>query len=256
MKKSHSEVIIVALLTLLMTFMEMTALPAAIFCDILFLGYRADILLNKLGKLTFSFIDDGKLGFVEGMMENCRKTERERMTNGESFFTNDPQLMEDKKNARILCSRFNSSPEDESLRKALLKQLFGHCGERIAIKPPFHCDYGYNIFAGDDLFINFDCVFLDAAPIRIGEHCMIGPKTCVYAIGHPLDAESRREKIGIPKPVTIGDNVWIGGGVTILPGVSIGDSTVIAAASVVTKSFPDHVVIAGNPAKIIKNIEE
>ncbi len=85
---------------------------------------------------------------------------------------------------------------------------------------------------------------------------MIGPKTCVYAIGHPLDAESRREKIGIPKPVTIGDNVWIGGGVTILPGVSIGDSTVIAAASVVTKSFPDHVVIAGNPAKIIKNIEE
>ena len=164
-------------------------------------------------------------------MENCRKTERERMTNGESFFTNDPQLMEDKKNARILCSRFNSSPEDESLRKALLKQLFGHCGERIAIKPPFHCDYGYNIFAGDDL-------------------------TCIYAIGHPLDAESRREKIGIPKPVTIGDNVWIGGGVTILPGVSIGDSTVIAAASVVTKSFPDHVVIAGNPAKIIKNIEE
>lgn len=189
-------------------------------------------------------------------MENCRKTERERMTNGESFFTNDPQLMEDKKNARILCSRFNSSPEDESLRKALLKQLFGHCGERIAIKPPFHCDYGYNIFAGDDLFINFDCVFLDAAPIRIGEHCMIGPKTCIYAIGHPLNAESRREKIGIPKPVTIGDNVWIGGGVTILPGVSIGDSTVIAAASVVTKSFPDHVVIAGNPAKIIKNIEE
>jgi maltose O-acetyltransferase len=202
------------------------------------------------------FIDHGKLGFVEGMMENCRKTERERMTNGESFFTNNPQLMEDKKNARILCSRFNSSPEDESLRKALLKQLFGHCGERIAIKPPFHCDYGYNIFAGDDLFINFDCVFLDAAPIRIGEHCMIGPKTCIYAIGHPLDAESRREKIGIPKPVTIGDNVWIGGGVTILPGVSIGDSTVIAAASVVTKSFPDHVVIAGNPAKIIKNIEE
>jgi maltose O-acetyltransferase len=214
------------------------------------------VIASYIGKLYFSFIDDGKLGFVEGMMENCRKTERERMTNGESFFTNDPQLMEDKKNARILCSRFNSSPEDESLRKALLKQLFGHCGERIAIKPPFHCDYGYNIFAGDDLFINFDCVFLDAAPIRIGEHCMIGPKTCIYAIGHPLDAESRREKIGIPKPVTIGDNVWIGGGVTILPGVSIGDSTVIAAASVVTKSFPDHVVIAGNPAKIIKNIEE
>lgn len=185
-----------------------------------------------------------------------KKTEREKMTNGEPFFTNDPQLMENKKNARILCSRFNDTPEDESLRITLLKELLGGCGDGIFVKPPFHCDYGYNIFVGDDFFMNFDCVFLDAAPIRIGSHCMIGPKTCIYAIGHPLDAGSRREKIGIPKPVMIGDNVWIGGGVTILPGVSIGDNTVIAAASVVTKSFPDNVVIAGNPARIIKHIEE
>lgn len=185
-----------------------------------------------------------------------RKTEREKMTNEEPFFTNDPQLMEDKQNARILCTRFNNSPEDEPLRRSLLKELFGHCGDQIAIKPPFHCDYGYNIFLGEDFFMNFDCVFLDAAPIRIGAHCMIGPKTCIYAIGHPLDAESRDRKIGIPKSVTIGDHVWIGGGVTILPGVSIGDHTVIAAASVVTKSFPDHVVIAGNPARIIKQIED
>ena len=189
-------------------------------------------------------------------MENTRKTEREKMTNGEPFFTNDPQLMEDKKNARILCSQFNNSPEDEALRRALLKKLLGRCGDSIAVKPPFRCDYGYNIFVGEDFFMNFDCVFLDAAPIRIGAHCMIGPKTCIYAIGHPLDAAARREKIGLPEPVTIGDNVWIGGGVTILPGVSIGDNTVIAAASVVTKSFPDHVVIAGNPARIIRQIEE
>ena len=184
-----------------------------------------------------------------------KRTEREKMTNGEPFFTNDPQLMEDKKNARILCSRFNDSPEDESLRREMLKELLGDCGERIAVKPPFHCDYGYNIFVGDDFFLNFDCIFLDAAPIRIGKHCMIGPKTCIYAIGHSLDAESRKEKIGIPEPVVIGDNVWIGGGVTILPGVTIGDNTVIAAASVVTRSFPDHVLIAGNPARIIKHIE-
>ncbi|HAE16531.1 MAG TPA: maltose O-acetyltransferase [Erysipelotrichaceae bacterium] len=189
-------------------------------------------------------------------MENNKKTEREKMTDGEPFFTNDPQLMEDKKNARILCSRLNSSPEDESLRHELMKELLGSCGDKITVKPPFHCDYGYNIFVGDDLFLNFDCIFLDAAPIRIGAHCMIGPKTCIYAIGHPLDAESRQKKIGIPKPVTIGDNVWIGGGVTILAGVSIGDNTVIGAGSVVTKSFPDHVVIAGNPARIIKHIED
>ena len=104
--------------------------------------------------------------------------------------------------------------------------------------------------------MNFDCVFLDAAPIRIGTNCMIGPKTCIYAIGHPLDAEGRRKKIGIPKPVNIGDNVWIGGGVTILPGVAIGNNTVVAAASVVTKSFPEDVVVAGNPARIIKHLKE
>ena len=182
------------------------------------------------------------------------KTEREKMTNAEPFLTNDPQLMEDKKNARLLCSRFNHSPEDEALRKSLLKELLGGCGEEIAVKPPFRCDYGYNIFVGEDFFMNFDCVFLDAAPISIGAHCMIGPKTCIYAIGHPLDAESRRKKIGIPKPVTIGDNVWIGGGVTILPGVTIGDNTVVAAASVVTKSFPGNVVVAGNPARIIREL--
>ena len=149
----------------------------------------------------------------------------------------------------------NMEPELQAEREKLLREILGKTKEGyLCIESPFHCDYGYNIFVGEDFFMNFDCVFLDAAPIRIGAHCMIGPKTCIYAIGHPLDAESRRKKIGIPKPVTIGDNVWIGGGVTILPGVTIGDNTVVAAASVVTKSFPGNVVVAGNPARIIREL--
>ncbi len=181
-------------------------------------------------------------------------TEREKMTNGEPFLTNDPQLMKDKKAARELMALYNNSLEDETNRKKLLKTLFGHCGEEVFIKPPFHCDYGYNIFIGENFFANFDCIFLDAAPIVIGDNCMIGPKTCIYAIEHPLDVESRKKHIGIPKSVVIGDNVWIGGGVTILPGVSIGNNTVIAAAAVVTKSFPDNVLVAGNPARVIKKL--
>ena len=183
------------------------------------------------------------------------KTEREKMTAGEPFWTNDPQLMEDKKRARRLAEQYNRSSEEEpELRQKLLREIFGRCGEKIFIKPPFHCDYGYNILIGENFFANFDCVFLDAATITIGDNCLIGPKTCIYAIGHPMDAEERKKGIGVPKPVRIGDNVWIGGGVTIFPGVTIGDNTVIGAGSVVTRSFPGDVVIAGNPAKIIRSL--
>lgn len=181
-------------------------------------------------------------------------TEREKMTAGLPFFTGDPQLMEDKKHARQLAEEFNHSPEEPELRTALLNRLFGSCGEGAFIKPPFHCDYGYNIHIGEHFFANFDCVFLDAAPITIGNNVMVGPKTCIYAIGHPLDAEERKRSIGLPSPVTIGDNVWLGGGVTILPGVTIGENTVIAAGSVVTKDVPANVVAAGNPARVIKNL--
>ena len=184
------------------------------------------------------------------------KTEKQKMLAGEAFKAADAELMEDKKNARVLAETYNRSSEnDPDLRKALLNRLFGKCGEKIRIKPPFHCDYGYQIFAGENFFANFDCVFLDAAPIEIGDNCMIGPKTCIYAVSHPIDPEERKKGINLPEKVSIGNNVWIGGGVTILPGVSLGNNVIVGAGSVVTKSFPENVVIAGNPAKIIKRIK-
>ena len=185
------------------------------------------------------------------------KTEREKMTAEEPFCTNDSQLMKDKKNARTLAEQYNhTTEEDNELRQELLHQIFGKCGEKIFIKPPFHCDYGYNIFLGENFFANFDCVFLDAAPITIGKNCLIGPQTGIYAVGHPLDVENRNAGIGVPKAVTIGDNVWTGGHVTILPGVTLGNNCVVGGGSVVTKSFPDNVVIAGNPARIIRHLDE
>ena len=184
------------------------------------------------------------------------KTEREKMSDGEMFLNGDPQLMEDKRQARTLAEQYNNSSEDEiEFRNQILNKMFGSCGEKIFIKPPFHCDYGYNIHLGENFFANFDCVFLDAAQIYIGKNCLIGPKTCIYAIGHPIDVETRNSGNALPAAVHIGDNVWIGGAVSILPGVTIGNNVVIGAASVVTKDVPDNAVVAGNPAKIIRILD-
>lgn len=181
-------------------------------------------------------------------------TEKEKMLSGEAFLGSDAELMEDKKQARMLAEELNRAPEDDELREKMVKKLFGKTGEHLRIKPPFHCDYGYQIFVGENFFANFDCVFLDAGPIVIGDNSMIGPKTCIYASTHALPVEERKKGYTFPRGVTIGSNVWVGGGVSILPGVSIGDNCIVGAGSVVTKSFPANVVIAGNPAKVIKEL--
>ncbi|WP_066065162.1 sugar O-acetyltransferase [Neobacillus soli] len=185
------------------------------------------------------------------------KTEKEKMLNGELYNAADPELLRERTNARRLTRIFNESLEtDDSNRTELLKQLFGSTGKNLTIEPTFRCDYGYNIHVGENFFANFDCVFLDVCGIWIGDNCLIAPGVHIYTATHPLNTNERITGAEYGKPVHIGDNVWIGGRAVINPGVNIGNNVVIASGAVVTKDVPDKVVVGGNPAKIIKRIEE
>lgn len=185
------------------------------------------------------------------------KTEKQKMLNGELYYAADPELHRERKNARRLTRLFNTSLEtDTNQRTQLLKELLGSTGENLYIEPTFRCDYGYNIHVGQNFYANFDCVFLDVCEIRIGDNCMIAPGVHIYTATHPLNSIERISGAEYGKPVTIGDNVWIGGRAVINPGVTIGNNVVIASGAVVTKDVPDNVVVGGNPARIIKQIEE
>ncbi|MCR8659366.1 sugar O-acetyltransferase [Paenibacillus endoradicis] len=185
------------------------------------------------------------------------KTEKEKMLNGELYLASDPELLQGRANSRRLTRLFNQSLETEdNTRTKLLKELFGSTGDSLYIEPTFRCDYGYNIHVGENFYANFDCVFLDVCEIRIGDNCFIAPGVHIYTATHPLNAKLRITGAEYGKPVTIGHNVWIGGRSVINPGVTIGNNVVIASGSVVTKDVPDNVVVGGNPAKIIKQIEE
>lgn len=184
------------------------------------------------------------------------KTEKEKMLNGELYNAGDSELVKERLNARRLTRLYNQSLETESNKRTeLLKELFGSTGENLYIEPTFRCDYGYNIHVGENFYANFDCVFLDVCEIRIGANCFIAPGVHIYTATHPLNPIERISGAEYGKPVSIGDNVWIGGRAVINPGVNIGNSVVIASGAVVTKDVPDNVVIAGNPAKVIKQIE-
>jgi maltose O-acetyltransferase len=183
------------------------------------------------------------------------KTEREKMTTGELYFSADPILTTDRGRARGLTSRYNASPLDQTVRTTILKELFGSLGDNCTIEPTFRCDYGYNIQIGKNFFANFDCIILDVAEVKIGDNCMFAPRVGLYTATHSLDAKTRNSGYELGKRITIGNNVWIGGDAVILPGVKIGDDVVIGAGSVVTKDVPHHVVVAGNPARIIRTIK-
>lgn len=184
------------------------------------------------------------------------KTEKQKMIAGEMYDPFVPELIEGRTNARRLTRLFNQSVETEDLKRTeLIKELFGSSEKDLFIEPSFRCDYGYNIHVGKSFYANFDCVILDVCEVRIGQNCAIAPGVHIYTATHPIDPVERVSGIEYGKPVTIGDNVWIGGRAVINPGVTIGDNVVVASGSIVTKNVPDNVVVGGNPAKIIKQID-
>lgn len=184
-------------------------------------------------------------------------TERERMLSGQLYDAGDETLTAARGRAKRLTWRYHQlDPTDWDSRTQILQELLGHLGEDSWIEPPFRCDYGTQISIGDHFFANYDCIFLDVAPITIGNRVMFGPRVCLYTAGHPLDAATRNTGLEFGKPIAIGDDVWLGGNVVVLPGVTIGAGTVVAAGSVVKRDLPPHVLAAGNPCQVLRPITE
>lgn len=193
--------------------------------------------------------------FTYSQLKDKKMTEKEKMIDGDMYLPSDLQLTEDRRRVRIIFGKYNAThPDDVEKRKQFLQELFNQQPQNLYIEPPFYCDYGYNIQFGDNVYMNFNCCILDITIVKIGDNTMFGPNVQIYTATHPLEYKARNSGVEYAKPVTIGNNVWIGGNATICPGVTIGNNVVIGAGSVVTKSFPDDVVIAGNPARIIKTI--
>ncbi len=170
---------------------------------------------------------------------------------------NDPELLARRSDADELCFLFNqTNPKDVQQKESILKKLIPQLGKDITILSPFYADYGYNCVIGDHTFINHNAYFMDGAPITVGSFCFIGPNCGLYTASHPLNASQRNQGYEKASPITIGKNVWIGGDVTILPGVTIGDGSVIGAKSVVTKDIPPGVLAVGNPCRVLRSITE
>jgi len=179
------------------------------------------------------------------------KTEKEKMLAGEYYNAMDSQLSAERAKARQLTHRLNVTEYgDPEAAVKILKDLIPKSGKHFWIEPPFFCDYGYNIIVGDAVYFNFNCVVLDVMPVTIGNNVLFGPNVQIYTATHPVDAAERRKWLEFAKPITIGDDGWIGGGAIICPGVTIGDRCIIGAGAVVTKDIPDDSIAVGNPARV------
>ena len=179
----------------------------------------------------------------------------ERMDAGDWYLADDPAIIERHLRARDLCDAFNHTPaRDTARQRELLGALLGAIGDAAEVRPPLLVDYGTNLHIGARTFVNFGLVALDVARISIGDDVQVGPNVQLLTPTHPVDPGPRREKWEAAKPIAIGDNVWLGGGVIVLPGVSIGENTVVGAGAVVTRDLPANVVAVGNPARVIRTI--
>jgi maltose O-acetyltransferase len=181
---------------------------------------------------------------------------KKRMLAGDWYLPDDEELAADTFRRALLCQSYNTAGAlDHGKRREVLDKLLGSVGENVRIRAPFHCDFGQQISIGDRTFVNFGAVFLDAAPITVGADVQIGPNVQLLTPTHELDTERRRAGWERALPVTIGDNVWLGGGAIVCPGVTIGADTVVGAGSVVTKDLPAGVLAVGNPARVIRTLE-
>jgi len=185
------------------------------------------------------------------------KSEKEKMISGKPYKAFDDELVNERRYAKELIFDFNSFRPNEIVnRNGLIKRLLGKIGNSFIIEPPFRCDYGYNIEIGENFYSNYNLIILDCAKVLIGDNVMIGPNVSIYTAGHPVHYEIRNQGYEYAFPVSIGNNVWIGGNAVINPGVSIGDNSVIGSGSVVTKDIPGNVIAAGNPCKVLRGINE
>ncbi|HEX2922583.1 MAG TPA: sugar O-acetyltransferase [Chloroflexota bacterium] len=183
----------------------------------------------------------------------AERSERERMLSGELYLAADPELVAMRVRARQLTQSYNStSPEEAERRLVILRELLGAVGPGVEIELPFHCDYGGNIYAGKRLYLNFGCVVLDCARVRIGDDVQCGPYVQILTAHHPMEPEARLSGRELASPIRIGNNVWIGAGAVICPGVTIGDGTTIGAGSIVTRDLPANVLAVGNPCRVVR----
>ena len=174
---------------------------------------------------------------------------------GELYDPLNQQLSDERLRTRLLIKELNDTREDQTEeRTRILKELIPHAGAGLWLQPPFYCDYGSNMIVGDKVFFNFNCMVLDVTYVKIGNRTLFGPNVQIYTATHPLDYQERASGLEFAEPITIGEDVWVGGSAIVCPGVTIGDRTIIGAGSVVTRDIPSDMFAAGNPCKVIRHL--